>query len=173
MRWVVRIELEEDEAEVSADSGAIFIERARLKDAVELGLTLEDGKRIMAFLQRRVLTDQLHKHCRSSRRCSVCAGIRAIKDHRHRVIDTVFGRVNVAAPRCRCGADCHVVSPVSALVPGWVRPELLELQAKLGADVPYRQAATILKTFLPEATSFNHATTRNRRVYAIPISLKR
>jgi hypothetical protein len=43
-----------------------------------------------------------------------------------------------------------------------VLPELLELQARLGADVPYRQAATILKTFLPEATSFNHATTRNR-----------
>jgi hypothetical protein len=165
MRWVVRIEPAEDEAEANADSGAIFIERARLEDAAELGLTLAEGKRIMAFLQQRVVTDQLHEHCRSSRRCSACTGLRAIKDYRHRVIDTVFGRVNVAAPRyerCRCGADCHAVSPVSALVPGRVLPGLLELQARLGADVPYRQAATILQTFLPEATSFNHATTRNR-----------
>jgi hypothetical protein len=119
MRWVVRIELEKDGAEANADSGAICIERARMEDAAELGLMLEDGKRIMAFLQKRVLTDQLHEHCRSSRRCSICAGLRAIKDHRHRVIDSVFGRVNVVAPRyerCRCGADCHVVSPGSALV---------------------------------------------------------
>ncbi len=54
MRWVVRIELKEDEAEVSADSGAICIERTRLEDAAELGLTLEDGKRVMAVLQNRV-----------------------------------------------------------------------------------------------------------------------
>lgn len=66
MRWVVRIELKEEEAEVGADSGPIYIERARLEGAAELGLTLEDGKRIMAFLQNRVLTDQLHEHCGSS-----------------------------------------------------------------------------------------------------------
>jgi hypothetical protein len=41
---------------------------------------------------------------------------------------------------------------------------LLGLQARLGADLPYRQAAAILNTFLPEATCFSHATTRNRLV---------
>ena len=47
MRWVVRIEPEkEGDGEASADPNAIYIERARLKDAAELGLTLEDGKRI-------------------------------------------------------------------------------------------------------------------------------
>jgi hypothetical protein len=40
MRWAVRIELKEDEAGVSADSGAICIERARLEDAAELGVML-------------------------------------------------------------------------------------------------------------------------------------
>ena len=80
MRWVVRIELEEDGPEANADFGAICIERARLEDAAGLGLTLEDGKRIMAFLQKRIVTDQLHEHCRLSRPCSACAGLRAIKD---------------------------------------------------------------------------------------------
>ena len=83
------------------------------------------------------------------------------------MIDTTFGRLRVAAPRyerCHCGADRQPISPVSALVPGRVLPELLELQARLGADVPYRQAAAILNTFLPEATCFSHATTRNRLV---------
>ena len=41
MRWVVRIELEEDGPEANADFGAICIERARLEDAAGLGLTLE------------------------------------------------------------------------------------------------------------------------------------
>ena len=45
--WVVRIEPEkESDGEASADPNAIYIECARLKDAAELGLTLEDGKRI-------------------------------------------------------------------------------------------------------------------------------
>jgi len=122
---------------------------------VELGPTLEDGKRIMAFLQKRVVTEQLYERRRSNRRCSAYAGRRAVKDHRHRVIDTVFGRVSGAAPRCE-----HCLSPVSTLVPGRVLPELPRLQTT--AEVPYRQAATILQTLLPEATSFNRATTRNR-----------
>jgi len=52
MRWAVRIEREDDGDEINTDSGAICIERSRLEGAAELGLTLEDGKRIMAFLQR-------------------------------------------------------------------------------------------------------------------------
>ena len=165
MRWVVRIEREQDDGELNTDTGEICIERCRLENPADLGLTLEDSKRIMAFLQKRVVSDQLREFCRSSRLCSVCAGPRAIKDYRQRVIDTVFGRVRVAAPRyerCRCGLSRQRFSPVSTLVPGRVLPELLQLQARLGADVPYRQAAAILETFLPAATCFNHATTRNR-----------
>ena len=63
---MVRIECEDDGGEPSHDSDAICIERSRLEDAVGLGLTLEDGKCIMAFLQARVVTDQLREHCRST-----------------------------------------------------------------------------------------------------------
>jgi hypothetical protein len=61
MRWVVRIEREDD----GSESDAIRIERSRMEDAAGLGLTLEDGKRIMTLLQKRVLADQLREHCRS------------------------------------------------------------------------------------------------------------
>ena len=50
MRWVVRIEREDD----GSESDVIRIERSRMEDAAGLGLTLEDGKRIMALLQKRV-----------------------------------------------------------------------------------------------------------------------
>jgi predicted hydrolase (HD superfamily) len=39
------------------------LERSRMEDAAGLAPTLEDGKRIMALLQKRVLTDQLREHC--------------------------------------------------------------------------------------------------------------
>ena len=81
------------------------------------------------------------------------------------MIDTVFGRVRADAPRyrrCRCGYIGQPTSPVSALLPRRVLPELHHLQVSLGAEMPYRQAAAVLRTFLPNITSFNHATTRNR-----------
>jgi hypothetical protein len=43
------------------------------------------------------------------------------EDCRQRVIDTIFGRLHVDAPRydrCRCGADRQPASPVSAPIPG-------------------------------------------------------
>jgi hypothetical protein len=64
--------------------------------------------------------------------------------------------------RCRCGFVAQSASPVSTLVPRRAFPELHHLQVSLGAEMPFRQAATVLRTFLPDATSFNHATTRNR-----------
>jgi hypothetical protein len=36
------------------------------------------------------------------------------------------------------------------------------LQVKLGSNFSYKQAADILNEFLPDLSSFNHATTRNR-----------
>jgi hypothetical protein len=92
MRWVVRIDREDD----GSESDVIRIERSHMEDAAGLGLTLEDDKRIMALLRKRVLADQLREHCRSSRPCSVCARTRAIKDCRQRVIDTIFGRPTCA-----------------------------------------------------------------------------
>jgi hypothetical protein len=56
MRRVVRIEREDNDDELNTDSGPICIEHSGLEDATELGLTLEDGKRIMAFLQEPVVT---------------------------------------------------------------------------------------------------------------------
>ena len=55
----------------------------------------------------------------------------------------------------------HCVS-LSELLPERVSPELHDLQVKLAAQLPYRQAAAILRQLLPETGGLNHATTRNR-----------
>jgi hypothetical protein len=88
-----------------------------------------------------------------------------LKDYRCRRFDTVFGRLGVRAPRfdgCRYCGKRLIASPVSELLPERVSPELRHLQAKLAAQLPYRQAAALLEELLPETGGLNYATTRNR-----------
>ena len=69
------------------------------------------------------------------------------------------------APRfdgCRHCGERRIASPVSELLPEQVSPELLHLQVKLAAQLPYRQAAALLEELLPETGGLNYATTRNR-----------
>jgi hypothetical protein len=71
----------------------------------------------------------------------------------------------VRAPRfdgCRHCGEGRITSPVSELLPEPVSPELLHLQVKLAAQLPYRQAAALLEELLPETGGLNYATTRNR-----------
>jgi hypothetical protein len=63
---------------------------------------------------------------------------------------------------CRHCGERRLTSPVSELLPERVSPELRHLQAKLAAQLPYRQAAALLDELLPETGGLNHATTRNR-----------
>jgi hypothetical protein len=51
---------------------------------------------------------------------------------------------------------------MAVLFPHRSTPELRYLQTKLGCKFSYQQAADILNEFLPDLSSFNHATTRNR-----------
>jgi hypothetical protein len=70
-----------------------------------------------------------------------------LKERRRRHLDTLFGRVEVPAPRFeryRCG-QANQASPVSALLPYRTTPGLRHLQAKLGAMMSYRQAADVLR----------------------------
>jgi hypothetical protein len=71
----------------------------------------------------------------------------------------------VSAPRfdgCRHCGERLIASPVSELLPDRVSPELRHLQAKLAAQLPYRQVAVLLNELLPETGGLNYTTTRNR-----------
>jgi hypothetical protein len=77
----------------------------------------------------------------------------------------MFGELAVRASRfdgCHHCGERLIASPVSELLPARVSPELRHLQAKLAAQLPYRQAAALLDELLPETGGLNHATTRNR-----------
>src|SRR5271166_6542093 len=60
----------------------------------------------------------------------------------------------------RSGAQ--VSNPISEVLSGRVTPELRHLQVSLGAQLSYRKAADLLRTFLPPMGGTTHTTTRSR-----------
>ena len=145
------------------------------KSAGDVGLPLAEAKRTVAWLQGIVVNEQVEQYCETARRCPACGEYRPLKDNRQRRFYTVLGKLTVKAPRfegCRACKDRPCVSPVSDLLRDRVSPELRYLQAKFAAQLPYRQAADLLRELLPESGGLNHATTRNRTL-AVGRSLDR
>lgn len=67
-----------------------------------------------------------------------------------------------------CG-DCHpgmvaAFAPLKEICPDRATPELMELTARLGSMLPYRQAARVLAEFLPVEPTETHATVRKRTI---------
>src|SRR5271156_3834061 len=75
-----------------------------------IGLTLEEGKHLLAALQVHLVQAQAKDHCRRRRRCQRCGAQRPLKDQRSRRLVSLFGTVKVRAPRfapCRCAVTCR------------------------------------------------------------------
>ena len=133
------------------------------------GLRLEDGKRVVEQIQRVILCDQVEEISRESRVCPTCASVRAIHDYRRRVLDTLFGRVRVKAARLRlCFCDVRSasssrgpISPLAYFFPDRATPELQRLHAELGSRHSFREAARLMKSFLP-CHPPHHTTVRDR-----------
>ncbi len=77
-----------------------------------IGLTLEEGKHLLAALQVHLVQAQAEDHSRRRRRCQRCGAQRPLKDQRSRRLVSLFGTVEV--PR----AALHPVSVRGDLAPG-------------------------------------------------------
>jgi len=109
--------------------------------------------------------------------CAACGMLRPLKERRTRRLQTLFGTVEVEAPRfkvCRCRLTMPVagmtVSPVCALLTARCTPELERVQAELGARISFRDGARILESLLP-ASSANHESLRTR-THAVALQLE-
>lgn len=163
MEWTLKLEHRDSEGTLHSSTLA-KIERPELADEADLGLSHDTGKHLLWRVQMEIASAQVRSFVTKARQCSGCGRTRTIKDRRRRRIDTIFGQVRVPAPRfesCRCG-QLGDLSPVTSLFPQRSTPELRHLQASLGGEFSYRQAAKLLRQFLPASDSFNHATIRNR-----------
>ena len=110
------------------------IERPELGSEADVGPTHDDGKYLIHQIQAEVAQDQVQSFISKTRPCSGCYGLRSIKDHGRRKIDTNFGHLRIHAHRyeeCGCGRS-KAPSPVAGLFPYRLTPELRHLQVKFG-----------------------------------------
>ena len=134
--------------------------------AATLGLSLAEAKSVLSGLQRCLVQAQADEHCQRRRRCPRCGGQQPLKDRRARRLRSLFGMVEVRAPRfapCPCSVTLRTtISPVAEITPDRCTPEFERVLAKLGALLPYRRAAAVLADFFPIGDPPTRETMRQR-----------
>jgi hypothetical protein len=142
-----------------------------------VGLTLDDGKTLLAGVQRHLVQARVAEYSALRRRCSHCQSLRPLKDTRTRRLNSLFGAVAVAAPLfkpCRCAIKVRsTLTPASELIPDRCTPENDRTLAKLGAWLPYRRARQFLAEFFPIGDDSPWHETIRRRTAKVGAGLER
>jgi hypothetical protein len=131
-----------------------------LGDIADLGLTLAEGKLLLANLQQEIVAAQAKGHAVRRPDCRSCGEVCRVKDYRNHAVATLFGQVTVRLPRFRCGG-CGGNEAGNGW-PSYCRstPELTQLQAHFSALMTYRVAADVLKQMLPVGAGSDPETLR-------------
>ncbi len=141
------------------------------------GLTLDDAKALLAGVQRHLVQARVAEYCALRRHCSHCRGLRPLKDTRTRRLNSLFGMVEVPAPRfkpCRCAVTARsTLCPASELMPDRCTPEYERTFAKMGALLPYRHARRLLSEFFPLGADLPWHETIRRRTARVGAGIER
>jgi len=178
MQWTVRLEARTSAGEVTMTELVTFSRPVVVSTLAEIGLMLSETKALLAKLQASMLCGQVAAYAAHHRVCAACGVLQPFKDRRTRRLQTLFGTVEVEAPRfkvCHCRSSAtqelaRTVSPVCALLTARCTPELERVQAELGARTSFRDAARILETLLP-ASPANQEGVRTR-THAVALQLE-
>jgi predicted transcriptional regulator len=131
-----------------------------LEDVAALGLTLAQGKQLVAMVQQEIVTVQSRDHVVRRPLCRSCGTACQIKDYRPHQIATLFSQVTLRLPRFRC-AGCGRAEAGH----GWPAHcrstlELDQVRAQFSACMPYWVAAGVLEYLLPVEAGITHKTLR-------------
>ena len=105
MAWMVRLVKTGADGEKQAIDVATITRPDDLAEIANLGLTLAEGKRLLAALQQEIVAAQARDHAVRRPDCRSCGAACRVKDYRDHAIATLFGQVRVRLPRFRC-AGC-------------------------------------------------------------------
>ncbi len=149
MRWVLRLVRTGVDGQSLSVDVMEFIRPDGLVDVAKLGLTLAEGKQLLAQVQQEVVAAQADNHAMLRPDCRSCGGRCHVKDWRPHRIATLFGEVRVRLPRFVCAGCGRAETGVSWPSHCRSAPELDKLQARLSALMTYRVAADVLTHLLP------------------------
>ena len=114
MGWVLRL-VETGVEGLGRSVGVMAIDRPDdLGDIAALGLTLAQGKRLVALVQQEIVTAQSRDHAVRRPLCRSCGAACQVKDYRPHQIATVFGQVTLRLPRFGCGGAEAAGRPIAA-----------------------------------------------------------
>jgi hypothetical protein len=171
-KWTILVET------TGADGATERIEIAALERDLssptpdDIGLRLAEAKDLLLRLQSFLAQDHVRRVSAIDRTCQ-CGSRRRLHDYRSRQVATLFGRVILRQPRWRrCECDSFETQPntdqacrqsrTSALTRGRATPELVRVQAELGARLSFREAARVMNVLLPTGKAANHTSIRRR-----------
>jgi hypothetical protein len=168
MEWRIKLESKTGWGEVTEGEIATLTRRVTATTDEDIGLSLAESKAILSTLQRATITGQIDEYVACAQICRSCLEFLPVRDRRTRKIQTLFGTVEVCAPRIRvCACVNHLglrdlsISPLAELLPDRCTPELCRLQAELGARMSYREAGRFMSSLLP-CSPPKHSSISNR-----------
>ena len=131
----------------------------------DLGLSIAEGKTVLAAVQGRTVKAQAAAWSERHRSCAACDRKRHSKGSYPVVFHTLYGDVELDSPRLYC-CPCQkpegpaTLSPLRDLIGNRVAPERLYLEARWASLVPYASAAGLLSDLLPLSAGMNATTLR-------------
>jgi len=153
----------DDGADGDAIEAAVFDKQAERPE--DIGMSIAEGKTLMAAVQQRIVDAQVASWAEQHRCCEACGARRHSKGSSPVVFLTLYGDVRIASPRlhrcsCQSAEGPATISPLRTLIPDYVAPERLYLEARWASLVSYAAAAGLLADILPIASGANATTLR-------------
>ena len=168
LRWRVKLVAERPSG-VTTETELACIERDEQTSLAELGLRLEEAKRLTAALQAEIVPAQVAALGECPRACEACGRGLASKGYSAARFRSLFGAVPVRVRRllvCLCqGASESEAKSVAVLAFGRgaaVASELAYVTARYAALVPFGRAADLLSELLPVSGARHASTVRGR-----------
>ena len=149
MAWIVRLVSIGAEGEEHSTDVLRIAKPDDLTDLATLGLTLAEGKRLLAGLQQEIVAAQARLHAERRPECRGCGDVCRVKDYRQHGIATLFGQVTVRLPRFCCAGCGTTEAGVEWPPHARSTPALDELRAQLSALMTSRTAAALLGQMFP------------------------
>src|SRR5919205_5290 len=142
------------------------IERDAQASLAELGLRLDEAKRLTAALQAQIVPAQVAALGKSRRSCEACGRVLVSKGHYGATFRSLFGDVPVRVRRrlaCSCQGACEAKSrTVLELGKDALAPEMAYVTARYAALAPFGKVAALLSELLPLSGAQHASTVRNR-----------
>jgi hypothetical protein len=134
MRVKVLLQITDDDGTDRAVADITAFEKVTERPE-DLGLSIAEGKKLLAAVQQRTVDAQVASWMERHRCCEACGQRRRSKGNHRVVFLTLYGDVGISSPRlhrcpCQSTEGPATLSPLRALIPDYVAPERLYLEAR-------------------------------------------